>query len=175
MNVRKALITSQQIQKKIAEVAQQIDRDYQGRTLTIVMVMKGAICLVADLIRKLQIPCQIEFVHASSYGHRGTRPGELAVLGLDMLDLSHRDILIVDDIFDTGATLTEIVRQIGEKRPNSLKSLVLLDKKASRSTSYRPDYSLFEIDNHFVVGYGLDYKELYRGLDGIYLFEEKMS
>lgn len=166
------LISQQQIQEKIEQIAQQIDRDYAGKELTIVMVMKGAICLAADLIRKIDVSCEIEYVKASSYGHRGSERGNLVLLGLEEMHIHHKHVLVVDDIFDSGSTLSQIMSQLQNKDPKSLKSLVLLNKKVARQVSYHPDYVLFDIDNHFVVGYGLDYKERYRGLDGVYILKE---
>ncbi len=166
------LVSHQQIEEKIKQVAEQIDREYAGKELTIVMVMKGAICLAADLIRKIRIPCEIEYVQASSYGQRGTERGKLVLFGLDHMDIQNKDLLVVDDIFDSGLTLFQIVSQLQTKGPKSLKSLVLLHKNVPHQVSYRPDYVLFDIDNHFVVGYGLDYKERYRGLDGVYILKE---
>ncbi len=166
------LISQQQIQEKIEQIAQQLDRDYAGKELTIVMVMKGAICLAADLIRKIHIPSEIEYIQASSYGQRGVERGELALLRLEELHIHQKHVLIVDDIFDSGQTLSQIVFLLQSKDPKSLKSLVLLNKKIPRQVSYHPDYVLFDIDNHFVIGYGLDYKERYRGLDGVYILRD---
>lgn len=164
------LISQDKIKSKIAQVAQVLDAEYNGEEITIVMVMKGAICIAADLIRELKSPCTIEYVKASSYGHRGAQRGELKITGLETLDLTSKNVLLVDDIFDSGETLTGILAKLQEKNPKSLKSLVLLAKNVQRDVSYYPDYTLFEIENQFVIGYGLDYKEHYRGLPGIYLF-----
>ena len=165
------LISQDTIKSKIAEVAHVLDAEYKGEEITIVMVMKGAICIAADLIRELKSPCTIEYVKASSYGHLGSQRGELKIIGLDSLDLSSKNVLLVDDIFDSGETLTGILAKLQEKNPKSLKSLVLLAKNVERDVTYSPDYTLFEIENHFVIGYGLDYKEHYRGLPGIYYFK----
>ena len=165
------LISQNEIKSKIAEVARVLDAEYRGEEITIVMVMKGAICIAADLIRELKSPCTIEYVKASSYGQRGSQRGELKITGLDALDLSSKNVLLVDDIFDSGETLTGILAKLQEKNPKSLKSLVLLAKNVERDVTYYPDYTLFEIENQFVIGYGLDYKEHYRGLPGIYLFK----
>lgn len=162
------LIGPDAIEQRIAEVAAQINREYDE--LTIIMVMKGAVCVTADLIRHLDVPFTLEYMRASSYGERGTMHGELKITGLEDLDLASKNVLIVDDIFDTGNTMTGIVEQIEKLNPKSLKTLVLLVKNVSRETAYRPDYVLFDIENRFVIGYGLDYKELYRGLRGIYAF-----
>lgn len=167
------LIEEQRIASKIKEAAAQIRADYQGRDLVIVMVMKGALCLVADLIRELDLPLDVEYVQCSSYGARGTQRGELKVIGLDRLNIQNRDVLIVDDIFDSGHTLSTLVDAFEQKKPSSIKSLVLLMKDVPHVTEYRPDYILFSIENLFVVGYGLDYKERYRGLSGVYVYGQQ--
>jgi hypoxanthine phosphoribosyltransferase len=165
------LISQDEIKNKIHQVAQILDREYRGEEVTIVMVMKGAICIAADLIRELHGPSCIEYVKASSYGQKGKQRGELFISGLENLDITSKHVLLVDDIFDSGETLTRILAKLQEKNPKSLKSLVLLAKNVKRDVSYYPDYVLFEIENQFVIGYGLDYKELYRGLPGIYLYQ----
>ena len=168
----KPLIDKKQITSKIRRIARAIDREYAGKDLTILMVLKGSICLVADLIRCLSVPCEIEVVQAQSYGEKGAKRGELQIFGLDRLDLKNRDILIVDDIFDSGKTLLTLKEAIQKKEPRSIRTLVLLSKKVSRDSTYRPDYVLFDIENQFVVGFGLDYKEHYRNLSGIFILEE---
>lgn len=167
------LITPEKIHEKIKEIAVQIDKEFQNEELTIVMVMKGAICVSADLIRQLNTTTFLEYIKASSYGNNGANRGELKVIGLDKLDLESKNVLLVDDIFDSGTTMTSLVAQLKLKNPKKLKTLVLLMKKIPRETKYRPDYVLFDIDDHFVVGYGLDYKELYRGLPGIFAIVKK--
>ncbi len=162
------LISERSIIDKITEVAEQLDAHFHDQELTIVMIMKGAICLVADLIRHLQIPCSLEFIQSSSYGQGGTKRSELFFFGLENIDVKDKHVLLVDDIFDSGATLSEAVKRLTLHQPKSLKSLVLLSKNVPHKTDYRPDYVLFDIEDRFVVGYGLDYKEHYRGLPGIY-------
>lgn len=164
------LIGPEKISEKIAEVAAVIDQEYNGEELTVIMVMKGAVCVASDLIRQLKVPCTIEYMKASSYGKNGTHRGELKITGLDNVDLSSKHVLVVDDIFDTGNTMSAIVNRLKEANPKSLKSLVLLKKNVTHHTDYRPDYTLFEIEDRFVVGFGLDYKEYFRGLPGIYAF-----
>ena len=165
------LISEEQILQKIKEIGNQIESDYAKREIVIVMVMKGAICLVADLIRQLHLPCAIEFVQGRSYGAEGTKRGKLFVSGIENLDIAGKDLLLVDDIFDSGTTLSYIKDKLAEKNPKSLKTLVLLSKKISRNITWIPDYVLFEIENRFVVGYGLDYKEHFRGLPGVYILQ----
>jgi hypoxanthine phosphoribosyltransferase len=170
-NKLKPLLDKSQIAEKIHEVAKVIQRDYKGKDLVIVMVLKGSLCLVADLIRELDLPTDIEVVQCSSYGAKGAQRGELEIIGLDRLHIQHRDVLVVDDIFDSGYTMKALLSILKEKHPKSVKSLVLLSKKVPRVTEYVPEYVLFEIENVFVVGYGLDYKEKYRGLSGVYVLE----
>ncbi len=162
------LITEEEILEKVAAVARQLDQEYQGEELVILMVMKGAICLAADLIRQIHMPCSLEFIQGSSYGAYGTERGELVLRGIEHIQVAAKHVLVIDDIYDSGTTLLTIMKQLQELRPGTLKSLVLLSKKVERTSAYRPDYVLFEIENLFVVGYGLDYKEHYRGLRGIY-------
>lgn len=164
------LIPSEEIAVKLKECAKQINKDYQEKNLTVVMVMKGAICVTSDLIRGLKIPFKLECIQASSYGYNGTAGGDLTISCLDKLEIEGRDILVVDDIFETGNTMLGICKQIETKRPSSVKTLVLLVKDIERKTAYRPDYVLFNIPNRFVIGYGLDYKELFRGLPDICAF-----
>ncbi len=162
------LIDKETIAKKVKEVSVQIEGDYKGKNLVILMVLKGAICLVADLIREISLPLDLQTVQCSSYGAKGTKRGALTITGIDRLDVQNKDVLIVDDIFDSGHTMIELLQKLKEKHPRSIKTCVLLYKKeAPKVTEYRPDYILFEIPNLFVVGYGLDFKEQYRGLSDV--------
>lgn len=163
------LISSDQIEERLERIARKLEEEYAGKEVTIVMVMKGSFILIADLMRHLHLPVCLDTIHCSSYGH-GSK-GELTVEGIDELEISGKHILVIDDIFDTGETLAEVVRQIEEKNPATLKSLVLLQKDVPHNTDYRPTIALFDIEDRFVVGYGLDYKEYYRGLPDIYAIE----
>ena len=125
---------------------------------------------MADLIRHLEIPFQLEFVKAQSYGQRGTKPAALTLMGFEDFDLTDKHILLVDDIYDSGRTLKAAKQNLLSKHPKTLKTLVLLRKKIPvKEREETPfDYVCFDIEDHFVVGYGLDYKEYFRGLKGIY-------
>lgn len=166
------LISADQIKERVQQIGAQLDHDYTHKEIVIVMVMKGAFCIVADLMRVIQTPCSLEFVKASSYGNK-TTAGELTLQGLDQLALKGKHVLLVDDIFDTGATILAIEQQLLKQEPASLKTLVLLVKNKKRSTPKIPDYVLFNIENEFVIGYGLDFDELYRGLPGIYVYSKE--
>jgi hypoxanthine phosphoribosyltransferase len=162
------LIPEDAIQERIHEIAKTLAVDYESKEILLVMIMKGSLCLVADLIRVLKVPTSIEFVHCSSYGERGSVRGRLRVMGLEQIDARDKHVLIVDDIFDSGYTLLEVISRLQAMQPASLKTLVLLSKGVPRKVPYQPDYVLFEIEDRFVVGYGLDYKERFRGLTGVY-------
>jgi hypoxanthine phosphoribosyltransferase len=164
------LVSPEQIVEKIQEAATLLDKEYQNEELTVVMVMKGAVCAASDLIRALHIPVHLEYIKASSYGKNGAVSGELRIKGIEDLEIEGKNILLVDDIFDSGKTMSALVEKFQELKPKSLKTLVVLVKDVPRSITYRPDIILFEIPNRFVVGYGLDYKEKYRNLPGIYAF-----
>lgn len=164
-------ISSEVLQKKIAETALQLDKEYNGQPITIVMVMKGAVFITVDLMRQLNTPVQLEYLKASSYGKNGTQRGTLTITGLEHLNIQDKHVLIIDDVFDSGNTIKTIKDQLQAKNPKSLKSLVLFEKKIPRAINYRPDYALFEIGNEFIVGYGLDYKEHFRELPGIYVLK----
>ncbi len=164
----KTLISKEEIAQKIRKVSAQIARDYEGKDLVIVMVLKGAICLVADMIREIDLPLDLQTVQCSSYGALGTKRGELTVIGLERLQIRNRDVLIVDDIFDSGHTMMALKKELQTLEPRSLKTCVLLFKEeVPKVSDYRPEYVLFDIQNLFVVGYGLDYKERFRGLSDV--------
>lgn len=166
------LIEKEEIARRMKEISAEITRDYQGKDLVIVMVLKGALCVVADMIRQVDLPLDLQMVQCSSYGARGTMRGDLNVIGIDRLQIHNRDVLVVDDIFDSGHTMEALMDALQSLKPRSLKTCVLLYKQDSpKMTEYQPDYVLFDIQNLFVVGYGLDYKERYRGLSGVYVLE----
>ncbi len=160
----KPLIDPQEIAQKIKDVARQIDADYKEKDLVILAVLKGSICLVADLMRALTTPFCLETVQCSSY--RGRKRGELQIFGLERLKIKGRDLLIVDDMYDSGQTMQRLTAALKELHPRSIRSLVLLEKKSSNGD--RPHYALFQVESCFVIGYGLDEDERYRGLPGIY-------
>jgi hypoxanthine phosphoribosyltransferase len=162
------LISAQEIQKKIEQLSQKLNTDFHRKEVLLIMVLKGAFCFVADLIRHLSFPLTIECVSASSYGARGTQRGELRVQGLEALPIAGKHVLVVDDIFHSGHTLSHIVSEVQKYHPLTVHSLVLLLKEHPRELNYIPDYFLFKIGEPFVVGYGMDLNERYRELPGIY-------
>lgn len=166
------LISERRIKNQLKKIGKQLHADYQGDEVTIVMVMKGALCLTADLLRVLEFPTTLEYISASSYGSRGTERGELVVHGLNAIAASGKHILLIDDVYQTGHTLFHIVNELKKQAVKSIKSLVLLYKDIPRDIEYKPDYYLFKVGDPYVIGYGMDYKEYYRGLPGICIFCE---
>ncbi len=167
----KTLLSEEQLKEGIRQLAEKIQAHYQGKPLTIVGVLIGSVVLLADLMRLLNMPLRVELVQARSY-HNGTRPGPL-VINTDLLssNIRGRDVLLVDDIFDTGNTLWELIPQIDELGPASVRSAVLLRKLGQCKVNLIPDFVGFDIPNEFVVGYGLDYRDRYRNLFYIAILE----
>ena len=158
----KILLTEDQIRQSIDQLAAEIRRREAGRSLTVIAVMTGSIVFLADLVRKLDMPLRVGVIQARSY--QGTKRGALAV-NIDMLpEITGRDVLLIDDIFDTGRTLFEVISLLDEHRPRSIRSAVLVLKRGKQQVQLRPDYVGFEIPDVFVVGYGLDYNDAYRNL-----------
>jgi hypoxanthine phosphoribosyltransferase len=160
----KVLLTAEQLAEGVERLAREMAEFYQQRPVTILGVLTGSIVLVSDLIRRVELPLRIGFVHASSYRGPATSPQDLTVRVDSAPDLAGRHVLIVDDIFDTGYTMTALVEHLRDHRPASLRSMVLLRKHGRKAVSMEPDHVGFEIPNEFVVGYGLDYHDAYRNL-----------
>ena len=158
----KILLNEQQLKEGVLQLAERVNREYGNRPLTIIGVLTGSVVLLADLIRQLEMPLRVGVVQTSSY--RGTERGSLSINAEMMLDITDRDVLLVDDIFDTGNTLAEVIEIMNELGPTSLRSAVLLCKTGKQEVNWRPDFVAFEIPDEFVVGYGLDYNDEYRNL-----------
>jgi hypoxanthine phosphoribosyltransferase len=159
----KKLLSEAEVRAGVERMAREVAACYEGRPLTIVGVMTGSIVLLADLIRLLDLPLRVGVLQARSYRGRTTR-GELAI-NADMLpDIQGRDVLLVDDIFDTGHTLLQVIALIDELGPKSIRSAVLLKKHGRCEVDLTPDFAAFEIPDEFVVGYGLDFRDEYRHL-----------
>jgi len=162
-DLESVLITEIQIAARVAEMTAEIQHDFKGRELVVVSVLTGTVMFLADLIRHLELPLRLDFMGVSSYG-AGTESGELVFTKELRLDVAGRDVLLVDDILDTGKTLDRVLAKLFVLRPRSIKSCVLLDKPSRRVENIHADYVGFVIPDRFVVGYGLDYAERYRNL-----------
>lgn len=157
------LVSEPEIRLAVQRLAKEIQATYGSSPLTIVGVMTGSIVLLADLIRQLSLPLRVGVVQASSYRGETTR-GRLTINADLMLDIRHHDVLLVDDIFDTGWTLSELIQVMQKWEPTSIRTAVLLRKVGRQEVVLEPDFVGFEIPDEFVVGYGLDYQDAYRNL-----------
>jgi hypoxanthine phosphoribosyltransferase len=157
------LISEVQIARRVRQLTTALERDYAGRELVIVALLSGTVMFLADLIRHLSLPLRLDFIGVSSY-RAGTQAGELIFTKELRLDVQGRDVLVVDDILDTGRTLKRVTAKLQALRPRTLRACVLLDKTARRIEPVQADYVGFKIPDLFVVGYGLDFAERYRNL-----------
>ncbi len=167
-NKLEILFSSRQIQERIKEIASQINEDYKEKKPIILGVLNGAFIFMADLVKELSIGCEIDFIKLSSYGNSKISSGKVEVRELPNLKIDGRDIIIVEDIIDSGLSINFLKKIIGEKKPLSLKVASLLVKPKSLKYEIKIDYIGFEISDEFVVGYGLDYAQKYRNLPAIY-------
>jgi hypoxanthine phosphoribosyltransferase len=161
--VERVLITEEQIAARVRSLAGAIARDYRGREVVVVSLLNGTVLFLADLIRHLNFPLRLDFIGVSSYGS-GTESGELTFTKELRLDVKGRDVLLVDDILDTGNTLSRVLPKLRALKPRRIRVCVLLDKPSRRRAKVKADYAGFSIPDVFVVGYGLDFAERYRNL-----------
>lgn len=173
MVVGKPLYTVDQIQHRVKELADAISADYVGKSILAVGLLKGAFMFYADLVRSLQIPVTVDFIIAGSY-IKGDTTGQVKVYSDIREDIADRDVLLIEDIVDTGITLNHIREDILARRPNSLRICSFLNKKERRLVDVPIDYVGFDIPNEFIVGYGLDYDNMYRNLPYIAVFRKSI-
>ena len=157
------LFTEEQIARRVKSLARQIERDYRGREMVVVSLLNGTVLFLADLIRHLNLPLRLDFIGVSSYG-AGTESGNLVFTKELRLDMRDRDVLLVDDILDTGKTLSRVIPKLQVLKPRRIRTCVLLDKPSRRTQDIQADYVGFKIPDFFVIGYGLDFAERYRNL-----------
>jgi hypoxanthine phosphoribosyltransferase len=172
MIVGKPLLTTRQIQSRVKELAERISQDYKGKDIAAIGILKGAFMFFSDIVRTIKIPLKLDFIIASSYVKTETS-GEVKIFYDIREQVADKDVLLIDDIIDSGVTLNHIRKSILEKGPKSLKTCVFLDKKERRIENVPLDYVGFEIPNEFVVGYGLDYEGQFRNLPYISIFKKK--
>lgn len=176
-NRLRVLIPQEDMERRIAELAAQIDRDYSSPSrddagpLICVGVLKGSVFFMVDLLKRLNVPVEVDFFQTSSYGNRGAVRGEVRIRKDVDLSIHGRDVLLIEDIVDTGYTLRTILDILRFRGARSVRLCALLDKASAREVEVRIDYRGFEIENLFVVGYGLDYDERYRNLPYIAVWE----
>ena len=163
-DIDKILISETEIEAIVTDIAKRISEDYKGKKLLLLCILKGSVVFMGDLMKHISIPVQIDFMKVSSYGS-GTTSGNLKIkLDLNRDDLDTTDILIIEDIIDSGKTLSALTKYLAERGAKSVRSCTLLDKPSRREVEFTPDYTGREIPDEFVIGYGLDYDEDYRAL-----------
>jgi hypoxanthine phosphoribosyltransferase len=163
-DIKEILFTKEQIQNRIAELGSRIARDYEGKNPLVICVLKGAVLFMADLVKNINIPLEMDFMAISSYGISTKSSGVVRILKDLETGLEGRHVLIVEDIVDTGLTLSYLRDSLLRRNAASVKIVTLFDKPSGRKIEITPDYSGFEVPDEFIVGYGLDYAEKYRNL-----------
>jgi len=163
-DIESVLLSAEQIDSKVSEIAEAINRDYAGMEPIVISVLKGSFIFMADLVRKFNFKCTVDFMSVSSYGD-GTSTSGRARISKDLdMDIAGKDVIIVEDILDSGVTLSYLMEVLGARKPASISICTLLDKPSRRKAQVWAKYSCFEVPDAFVVGYGLDYAQKYRNL-----------
>jgi hypoxanthine phosphoribosyltransferase len=163
--IGETLVSREDLQRRIAELGTEISRDYEGREVVMVGVLKGAVLFLADLMRHIEVPCEIDFMAVSSYGSQTETSGVVRILKDLDSPIADRHVLIVEDIIDSGLTLQYLMRNLKARNPASLAACALLTKPERLRVDLSPRYVGFEIPNRFAIGYGLDHAQKYRNLD----------
>lgn len=167
----KVLISAEDIARRVQELGREITADYQGRSLMIIGILKGAVVFMSDLIRQISVPLEVDFMAISSYGEATETSGVVQLLKDLDRPIEGKHVLIVEDIIDTGLTLSYLYQLLQSRNPATLKTVVLLDKPERRRTDFTPDYVGFTIPDKFVIGYGLDYNHMHRELPYVGVLE----
>jgi hypoxanthine phosphoribosyltransferase len=165
------LVEAEALQRRVRELGEEVSRDYRGRDLLLVCVLKGAVFFASDLMRQLDVPCELDFMAVASYGSATDSSGVVRILKDLDAAIEDRDVLIVEDIVDSGLTLQYLLRNLGSRNPRTLEVCALLTKPDRRKVDLPTRYVGFEIPDRFVVGYGLDYAERYRNLPFVAVLE----
>lgn len=171
--IKSTVVSEEEIKARIAEAGKQISEEYAGKPLLLISILNGAFVFMADLCRAISVPCEVAFMAAKSYYDGSESSGEVTITMDVKQDLSKYHVIIVEDIIDTGRTLSLVVEKMRERNPLSLKVVTLLDKPERRVVDFEADVSLFTIPDLFVIGYGLDYNEDFRSLPFIGEYDEE--
>ncbi|MBQ6014560.1 MAG: hypoxanthine phosphoribosyltransferase [Firmicutes bacterium] len=163
-DLSEVLISEEQLQKRVAEIGAEISRDYRGEDILLIGILKGSVPFMADLMRKIDLDVAIDFMSVSSYGGGTNTSGVVRILKDLDSDIKDKNVIIAEDIIDSGLTLSYLKDYLLKREPRSLRIATLLDKPARRKVSLRPDYVGFEVEDKFIVGYGLDIDQKYRNL-----------
>ena len=173
-DIDRVLFTEEQLQARVAEIAAQIDRDYAGKQPLLVSVLRGSFVFMADLVRRITLPCTVDFMAVSSYGSGTTSSGQVKIVKDLSEQIEGKDVIVVEDILDSGNTLSYLLKLLEARHPASIRLCTLLDKPERRTKPMAVQYSGFTIPDEFVVGYGLDYDEKYRNLPYIGILKPRV-
>ena len=163
-DVERVLFSEEELKKRVAEIAAQIDKDYEGKQPLLVSVLRGSFVFMADLVRQIHLPCTVDFMAVSSYGAGTSSSGQVKIIKDLSEQIEGKDLIVVEDILDSGNTLSYLLQLLQARKPASVRLCTLLDKPSRRVKEVEVSYSGFSIPDYFVVGYGLDYAEKYRNL-----------
>ena len=169
---QRVLFDAEKISKRVEELGKEITSDYAGKDIIVISLLRGSFVFAADLVRSIQVPVNIDFMITSSYGHEEVSSGKVDIIADIRVDVENKHVLIVDDIMDSGYTMSKVVDYIAKKNPESIKVCVMLDKPSRRKVNISPDYVGFIIPDVFIVGYGLDYGDYYRNTPYIFTFDD---
>lgn len=172
-DVKETLLTSEEIQNKIKELGRKITEDYRDKDLVLVGILKGAFMFMADLTKHIEVPLTLDFISVSSYGNSTESSGVVKLIKDLDSSIADKDVLIIEDIIDTGLTLSYLIENLKSRGPRSIKTCGLLDKPERRKVNVELDYRGFIIPDEFVVGYGIDYAEKYRNSPEVYILREE--
>lgn len=167
----KILFSKEEISSRVKALGEELSKDYEGKNLVVVSLLRGSFIFAADLVRDITVPVEVDFITTASYGNNEVSSGEVEIIHDLRSDIEGKDVLIVDDIIDSGYTLEKVIEHIKLKKPNSVKVCVLLDKPSRRQVELTPDFKGFTIPDVFIVGYGLNYGDHFRNIPYIFTFE----
>lgn len=173
-DIKSILISEEDVQKRIKELGKEVTEHYRGKDLMIVGILKGAVVFMSELCKRIDLPIDMDFMSVSSYGKSSESTGEVKIIKDLDGSVQGKDILIVEDIIDTGLTLSYLTDNLKKRGANSVKIITLLDKPGRRNIEVKVDYLGFEVPNEFIVGYGLDYAEMYRNLPYVAALKEEV-
>ena len=174
-DVKEVLITSEEIEEKVREIGARITEDYRGEKLLLIGILRGAVVVMSDLMRNIDLPCELDFMDISSYGTGTSSSGVVRILKDLEEDITDRHVLIVEDIIDTGLTLSYLMRSLLARKPASLEICALLSKPSRRRANLDVRYLGFEVPDEFVIGYGIDFAGAYRNLPDIHVLEQEAA
>ena len=173
-DIERVLFSEEELDRRVSEIAAEINRDYAGKEPMLISVLRGSFVFMADLIRKIEVPCTVDFMSVSSYGRGTTSSGQVQITKDLSDDIEGKDIIVVEDILNSGNTLSYLLQLLQARKPASMKLCTLLDKPDRRVKEVHVDYTGFTIPDEFVVGYGLDYAEKYRNLPYIGILKPRV-